>query len=299
MSLYPGTPYDYSAAAGGLIFTVGACPLDEEGRVVAPGDRELQAACAVENLLAALAEHFPSGRNRLSGPTQATTEPGQRIRSAGSAAGGNAVDTRYAVMPVGEPRRSRGRASARSRGAARRAVASRRAMRCLGSISSRPRSWPVTLRPDRFDQRRRIRAGSSTARFTARRKGRERQGFPTAGRGYGVEVVDQGSASPRWAYAVATLTWSMWAQRSATPLRKSATGRSSVLTSAHARVPPAGMPRALDREWFVVRDFGHTDPRQRARGVPFKLAKRLELIKARCPSAIDTSSVGGSGSFTT
>jgi enamine deaminase RidA (YjgF/YER057c/UK114 family) len=57
MSLYPDTPYDYSAAAGGLIFTAGACPLDEKGCVVAPGDRELQAARAVENLLAALAEH--------------------------------------------------------------------------------------------------------------------------------------------------------------------------------------------------------------------------------------------------
>ena len=57
MSLYPDTPYDYSAAAGGLIFTAGACPLDENGRVVAPGDRELQAARAVENLLAALAQH--------------------------------------------------------------------------------------------------------------------------------------------------------------------------------------------------------------------------------------------------
>ena len=57
MSLYPGTPYDYSAAAGGLVFTAGACPLDGEGRVVAPGDHELQAARAIENLLAALAEH--------------------------------------------------------------------------------------------------------------------------------------------------------------------------------------------------------------------------------------------------
>jgi enamine deaminase RidA (YjgF/YER057c/UK114 family) len=57
MSLYPDTPYDYSAAGGGLIFTAGACPLDEKGRVVAPGDRELQAARAVENLLAALSEH--------------------------------------------------------------------------------------------------------------------------------------------------------------------------------------------------------------------------------------------------
>jgi enamine deaminase RidA (YjgF/YER057c/UK114 family) len=56
MSLFPGAPYEYSAAAGGLVFTAGACPLDEEGRVVAPGDREAQAARAVDNLLAALAE---------------------------------------------------------------------------------------------------------------------------------------------------------------------------------------------------------------------------------------------------
>jgi enamine deaminase RidA (YjgF/YER057c/UK114 family) len=55
MSLYPGTPYEYSAAANGLVFTAGACPLDEEGNVVAPGDLEAQAAQAAENLLAALA----------------------------------------------------------------------------------------------------------------------------------------------------------------------------------------------------------------------------------------------------
>jgi enamine deaminase RidA (YjgF/YER057c/UK114 family) len=57
MSLYPGTPYEYSAIARGLVFTAGACPLDEKGSVVAPGDREAQATQAVENLLAALAEH--------------------------------------------------------------------------------------------------------------------------------------------------------------------------------------------------------------------------------------------------
>ena len=57
MSLYPGTPYDYSATAGGLVFTAGACPLDQKGRVVAPGDFERQAVQTVENLLAALAEH--------------------------------------------------------------------------------------------------------------------------------------------------------------------------------------------------------------------------------------------------
>ena len=54
MSLYPGTPYEYSATAGGLVFTAGACPLDDEGRIVAPGDYEKQAARAVENLVSAL-----------------------------------------------------------------------------------------------------------------------------------------------------------------------------------------------------------------------------------------------------
>jgi enamine deaminase RidA (YjgF/YER057c/UK114 family) len=48
--------YEYSAAAHGLIFTAGACPLDEEGKVVEPADREAQAARAGDNLLAALAE---------------------------------------------------------------------------------------------------------------------------------------------------------------------------------------------------------------------------------------------------
>jgi enamine deaminase RidA (YjgF/YER057c/UK114 family) len=56
MGLYPGTPYEYSAEARGLVFTAGACPLDEHGRVVAPGDLEAQALRTVENLLAALAQ---------------------------------------------------------------------------------------------------------------------------------------------------------------------------------------------------------------------------------------------------
>jgi enamine deaminase RidA (YjgF/YER057c/UK114 family) len=32
-------PYEYTATANGLVFTAGACPLDAEGRVVAPRDR--------------------------------------------------------------------------------------------------------------------------------------------------------------------------------------------------------------------------------------------------------------------
>jgi enamine deaminase RidA (YjgF/YER057c/UK114 family) len=57
MSLYPGTPYEYSAEAHGLVFTAGACPLNDDGNVVAPGDLEAQARRAVDNLIAALAAH--------------------------------------------------------------------------------------------------------------------------------------------------------------------------------------------------------------------------------------------------
>jgi enamine deaminase RidA (YjgF/YER057c/UK114 family) len=54
MSLYAGVPCSYSAAAGRTVFTAGACPLDEHGRVVAPGDVAAQMRRAVGNLLAAL-----------------------------------------------------------------------------------------------------------------------------------------------------------------------------------------------------------------------------------------------------
>jgi enamine deaminase RidA (YjgF/YER057c/UK114 family) len=55
--LFPGTPYDYASVApeGALVFTAGACPLDAEGRVVAPGDHVGQARQALANLEAALA----------------------------------------------------------------------------------------------------------------------------------------------------------------------------------------------------------------------------------------------------
>jgi enamine deaminase RidA (YjgF/YER057c/UK114 family) len=49
-------PYDYAAIAGDLVFTAGACPLDGDGAVVAPGDIAEQARVATENLLAALDE---------------------------------------------------------------------------------------------------------------------------------------------------------------------------------------------------------------------------------------------------
>lgn len=58
-SLYRGAPYDYAAIAppGAVLFTAGACPLDPEGQVVAPGDHPEQARQALANLLAVLATH--------------------------------------------------------------------------------------------------------------------------------------------------------------------------------------------------------------------------------------------------
>jgi enamine deaminase RidA (YjgF/YER057c/UK114 family) len=54
VALWSGAPYEYTAAAGGFVFAAGACPLDEDGRVVAPGDLEAQAERTVENLREAL-----------------------------------------------------------------------------------------------------------------------------------------------------------------------------------------------------------------------------------------------------
>ena len=56
MELWRGAPYEYSRSADGLVFCAGACPLDAEGNVVAPGDLEAQARQTVDNLLAALHE---------------------------------------------------------------------------------------------------------------------------------------------------------------------------------------------------------------------------------------------------
>jgi enamine deaminase RidA (YjgF/YER057c/UK114 family) len=55
--LYPGAPYAYAAVAppGSLIFTAGACPIDEEGTVTDPGDFAAQARQVIANLRIALA----------------------------------------------------------------------------------------------------------------------------------------------------------------------------------------------------------------------------------------------------
>src|ERR1700750_222673 len=57
-SLYEGVPYAYASVAprGSLIFTAGACPLDERGEVAGPGDVRAQASLAGANLATALAD---------------------------------------------------------------------------------------------------------------------------------------------------------------------------------------------------------------------------------------------------
>jgi enamine deaminase RidA (YjgF/YER057c/UK114 family) len=54
--MYSGVPYAYAAVAepGSVVFTAGACPLDESGQVVAPGDVAAQARQALVNLRTAL-----------------------------------------------------------------------------------------------------------------------------------------------------------------------------------------------------------------------------------------------------
>ena len=56
--LFPGVPYAYAAAAPGtgVIFTAGACPLDEQGHVVPPGDIAGQMRQALGNLQVTLEE---------------------------------------------------------------------------------------------------------------------------------------------------------------------------------------------------------------------------------------------------
>ena len=56
-SLYTGAPYAYASivSPGALIFTAGACPLDDDGHVVGAGDIQAQASLAIANLSTALA----------------------------------------------------------------------------------------------------------------------------------------------------------------------------------------------------------------------------------------------------
>jgi len=53
-ALTDAAPYAYAAVVDELVFTAGACPLDDDGRVVAPGDVTTQARRVMENLVTAL-----------------------------------------------------------------------------------------------------------------------------------------------------------------------------------------------------------------------------------------------------
>jgi enamine deaminase RidA (YjgF/YER057c/UK114 family) len=57
-ALYGAAPYDYAVVSPPvpLVFAAGACPLDERGRVVAPGDVEAQTRQALDNLALVLAD---------------------------------------------------------------------------------------------------------------------------------------------------------------------------------------------------------------------------------------------------
>jgi enamine deaminase RidA (YjgF/YER057c/UK114 family) len=56
--LFSGVPYAYAATAReiGLIITAGACPLDDQGQIVSPGDIAAQMRQALSNLRIALEE---------------------------------------------------------------------------------------------------------------------------------------------------------------------------------------------------------------------------------------------------
>ncbi|HUZ51289.1 MAG TPA: RidA family protein [Streptosporangiaceae bacterium] len=56
--LFEGVPYAYAATArkADLVFTAGACPLDDQGHVVAPGDIAAQTRQALDNLRVVLEE---------------------------------------------------------------------------------------------------------------------------------------------------------------------------------------------------------------------------------------------------
>ena len=64
--LFADTGYAYAAraSAGDLIFTAGACPLDKQGKVVAPGDLIAQTRQALANLRTALEDSASGDRGR-------------------------------------------------------------------------------------------------------------------------------------------------------------------------------------------------------------------------------------------
>ena len=106
MALWNGVPYEYSRIANGLVFTAGACPLDETGAVVAPGDRETQAVQTVQNLLTALAEAGSSPAGLLKTTVYVVADERSdlvRVWEIVSPELGNAPSTLLGVQHLGYP----------------------------------------------------------------------------------------------------------------------------------------------------------------------------------------------------
>jgi len=108
--LFPGVPYAYAARAsqGDLIFTAGACPLDEQGRVVAPGDVSAQMRHALRNLQTALEESGAAVRDVLKTTVYvASSDRGDLVSAwdevAGFFAGHDAPSTLLGVAILGYP----------------------------------------------------------------------------------------------------------------------------------------------------------------------------------------------------
>lgn len=108
--LFPGVPYAYAARAsqGGLIFTAGACPLDEQGQVVAAGDVRAQMSHALRNLQTALEESGASVRDVLKTTVYvASSDRGDLVAAwdevAGFFAGHDAPSTLLGVAVLGYP----------------------------------------------------------------------------------------------------------------------------------------------------------------------------------------------------
>jgi enamine deaminase RidA (YjgF/YER057c/UK114 family) len=108
--LFPGAPYAYAARAsqGDLIFTAGACPLDEHGRVVAPGDVRTQTGQALRNLQAALEESGAAVRDVIKTTVYvASSDRGDLLTAwdevAGFFGGHDAPSTLLGVAVLGYP----------------------------------------------------------------------------------------------------------------------------------------------------------------------------------------------------
>jgi enamine deaminase RidA (YjgF/YER057c/UK114 family) len=108
--LFPGAPYAYAARAGqgDLIFTAGACPLDEQGQVVAPGDVRAQMSQALDNLQTVLEESGAAVRDVLKTTVfVASSDRGDLVTAwdevAGFFAGHDAPSTLLGVAVLGYP----------------------------------------------------------------------------------------------------------------------------------------------------------------------------------------------------